>query len=493
MKRRRFLATTGIALLGGCTFGGSEETPTATPVSPPGTGTGTPTDDRGDDDRSLTAEDLRERRVVDFETAPLTVALYGRRRINDRVTTTYGISEPATADSPAVVHALVENRGSFEETFELRRIPGFWNPPSARRDDGDGTIYLAPTENYDLAESAPEVTRDENGRWRLRGGGREWLPEQVTLAPDEAVLGEYYLVGSDDPEEPPLGVGEYAFSYQGEGFTVSVWETDAPGPESASEFADADVPSLPDAEGMAWYHEADTSTAVYLQPAAERVEAPTCIEYELRNRSHERLSGNPYDWTLYKLVDGEWFRIAPWFINQPLSYIPPGDSDESELSLFHGEPIDCQDGRGVGHLGGGRYAYRVGFSRDNETHAALVDLEAPDVDPKPDDDVEIERDGEAVTATMPVWGDDEHPPDAEIVFERTDAEPDRRLVSEQLFRRPMRGYRNALPLFGEGVDRVVLHADRHVVGGTVGYEELERTVEYDGETFHVEGEDPLEE
>ena len=57
----------------------------------------------------------------------------------------------------------------------------------------------------------------------------------------------------------------------------------------------------------------------------------------------------------------------------------------------------------------------------------------------------------------------------------------------------MRGYRNALPLFEDGVERVVLRADRHVVGDTVDYDELEATVAYGGQRFHVEGEDPLRE
>ncbi|PSQ45097.1 hypothetical protein BRD14_00150 [Halobacteriales archaeon SW_5_68_122] len=495
MKRRRFLATSGIALLGGCTFGdfgGSPtETPTATPV-PSDESTGTPSGEPGDEP-SVTADELRERRVVEFETAPLTVALYGRRRINGRVTATYGISEPATAESPAVVHALVENGGGFERTVALRRIPGFWNPPSTRGEDGGGTVYLAPTENHDLAESVPEVRRDEAGRWRLANDGREWLPERLTLEPDEAVLGEYYLVASDDADDSPLVADEYRFLYQGEGFTVSAWETDAPGPEEGSTFEDPQVPPLPNAETMAWYHEADARAEVYLQPSEERVEAPACIEFELHNRSGERIAGNPYDWTLYKLDDGEWFRIAPWFVNQPLARIPPGNSDESELSLFHGEPMACEDGRGVGHLGGGRYAYRVGFGREGETHAALLDLEAPAVSPTPDDDAEIERDGDEVVVTTPVWNDEEHPPDAELVFERTDRDPDRRLVAEQLFRRPMRGYRNALPLFEDGVEQVVLRTDRHVVSDTVDYDELEATVAYGGQRFHVEGEDPLRE
>lgn len=496
MDRRRFIATTGLALLGGCTLGDTGETPadgpTATPIDPP---TGTPTDGPPTgDDTPISPEALRERRVVDFETAPLTVSVYGRRRINGRVTATYGISAPATADSPAIVHALVRNGTGFEQTFALRRIPGFWDPPSTRPDEGDGgSVYLAPTENHDLVETVPDVLRDADGRWRLADVNREWLPDTLTLAPDEAVLGEYHLVGSDDANEPPIGPGTYRFLYQGSGLTVAVWRTDAPGPSRSSTFERPDVPPLPNAETMAWFHDADRSTQVYLEPAAERVEAPACIEYELHNHSHDVVSGNPYRWTLYKLVDGTWFRIEPWGYNMPLARLPPGQRDASELSLFHGEPIDCEDGRGVGHLGGGRYAYSVGFSRGSETQAALIDLDAPAVHPAPDDDLVVDRDGTEVVVTTPAWHDDDHPPRAEIEFERTDREPDRRLIPEQLFRRPMAGYRNSLSFFEDGVDRVVLRADRHTVGDTVGYDELERTVAYEGERFHAVGEDPLKE
>lgn len=47
--------------------------------------------------------------------------------------------------------------------------------------------------------------------------------------------------------------------------------------------------------------------------------------------------------------------------------------------------------------------------------------------------------------------------------------------------------------FEDGVERVVLRADRRVVGDTVGYEEPEATVADGGERFHVEGEDSLRE
>lgn len=488
MQRRRFLAAVGTAaLLAGCPSQDvGSDTPTATPVD----GTDTPDSDPGDDP-SLAPEDLRDRRVVDFENVPLTVALYGRRRINGGVAVSYGISAPATDDSPAVVHALVHNGTGFEQTFALRRLPGFWDPPSADPGTETDPVYLAPTENHDLAETVPDVERDADGRWRLAGAGRDWLPDEATLTPGETLLGEYHLVASEDPSSDPLVVGDYRFNYQGEGFTISVWETDTPGPDEGSDHGGVEVPPLPNSEPTAWFHEADATTEVYLHPSAETVETPDCIEFELVNRSHGELTGNPYRWGLFKLVDGEWFRIAPWGIPVPASTIQPGESRTTELGVFHGESISCADARNVGHLGGGRYAYHGGFGRDRETRAALFDLDAPRVAPEPDDDVTVERDGQEVVVTMPAWNDEDHPPRAELVFERDLGDADRRLIPEQLFRRPMRGFRNALPLFDEGVERVTLRADRHVVGATVDYDDLEQRVAYDGETFSVVGEDPL--
>ena len=47
---------------------------------------------------------------------------------------------------------------------------------------------------------------------------------------------------------------------------MTVWETDAPGPEPASRFEGVSLPSLPGENGIAWYHEADTSTPTFVRP-----------------------------------------------------------------------------------------------------------------------------------------------------------------------------------------------------------------------------------
>lgn len=500
MDRRGFLATTGIALFSGCTFdSGTENMPnTETPVS-----TKTPTDDSSPtpDEGERSADRVREADgVVDFETADLTASLIGSRvgtRTDDGLVAQYALVEPATADSPAVVWAMMQNRRDYEQTFRARRIPGFGDPPRGRYDAvGDerlANVYLVPTENHDLIDYSVAVTRGDNGRWRLDTRPSEWLDATLTLDADEAVFGEYHLVGSRNHEDAPLSAGTYDFSYRDVGFSIALWPTETPGPDEESVFDSPDVPPLPNEGSTEWFHDADAGTEVYLEPSAERLEAPGRIDYTLYNRSRERLSGNPHRWGLYKLVDGKWHRIEPWAYVQPLSRVPPGDTDETSLGLYHGEAVPCDDVRTVGHLGGGRYSYHVDFAHGTETYAALFDLEAPAVDPQPDEDIEVERDDDELVVTMPEWHDDDHPPQAEIVIERASGPAERHLIPEQLFRRPMRGYRNTLPLFENGIDRITLRADRHVVGRTVGYEELEATVGYEGETFHVTGEDPLRE
>ena len=491
MERRRFLAVAvGSSLLAGCPSRDADaDTPTATPLK----GTETPTATPDGDDVEALVERLSEGpNVHEFENVPLTVSLHGdgfgsavTDRTDDGLRVVYGLVAPATDDAPARAVAVLRNGRDYEQTFQLRRIPGFDNPPRGRREAGEH-VYLAPTADHDLADFEPGVAQDDDGRWRLVATPSEWFPERLTLGPGEAVVGEYHLVGTHRADDAALVAGDYDFR----GFVITAWPTDAPGPAEDSRFADADVPALPVEGETAWFHEADASTEVYLEPSAEAVDPPACIEYELYNRSHDRLSGNPYSWGLFKLDDGEWFRIEPWGIPQPATTIGPGGTDASSLGVYHGDPVECEDDRGVGHLGGGRYAYHVDFARGDETHAALFEFDAPAVDPRPDEDVEVDRDADELVVTMPEWHDEDHPQRAELVFERAGGEPDRRLIPEQLFRWPMRGFRNALPAFEPDVERVVLRADRHVVGDTVGYEDLERRVAYRGETFRVEGEDP---
>lgn len=500
MDRRRFLGGTVAAValpVAGCigTPGSSDD--------PPGSDTSDDTDDRDDEppDEDPPAgngiwqplDDLpeppEERPVVDFETAPLTAAIpRGRRSTGDRFTVTLHPAEGATADSPATVTVAVANRQSFEQTIRPHRLLVLDDPPVFRTQAHD-SIYLVPSEDHPLAETTPGYSRDEDGRWRVESVGEDWFPETITAPPESGFVATYYLLGHHDREEPPIEAGRYRLRWRDGGFTVAVWPTDAPGPDERSSFADVSPPAIPNADEMAWHHDATRETGRYLLPSRETVDLPGAVSVDLYNYSRETMGGNPYYWRLYKLVDGEWYPISPWGWNQPFQELPPGSLADERLVLFHGEPIRLQGPRTVGHLGGGRYAYEVDFSAGEGTHATLLDVEAPALEVEPEPDAAVVETGETVVVELPNYADARRP--GTLTVDRVDAEPaaaDRRLIPEQLPRRPHRAIRNALTQFAAGVDRVEVRTNRGTALGPLGYDEGETTtIAYRGTVYELSG------
>ena len=490
MNRRTLLAATagGASLLAGCL--GADDDAETDPGSDP-----EPDDDPSESDSESASRDdpelpaFDEPSVVDFETAPLTAAVVGGRiRTDDRLEVGLEFAAPATEESPATLTVAVRNGMSYEQPFQPRRLVAF-DDPTTGRTAGRETVYLAPAKDHPLAETSPDYARDDDGRWRLESVDGDWFPETITLAGEETVVGEHYLLGHHARDEPPIDVGRYDFRWRGRGFTIAVWETDAPGPDGTSIFDGASVPDLPTEDELAWYHEATPATEAYLEPDVESVTAPAKVSFSLVNHSRESMGGNPYRWRLYKLEDEAWFPIAPWEWVQPYATVEPGGVDETALFLYDGEPIDRRGERTVGHLGGGRYAYTVDYSRDGETHAAMVDLEAPSLEVEPEADATIEDEGETIVVELPNYEDARRP--ATVTVTRADADVedvDERLLPEQLPRRPFRSLRNAIPLFDDGVKTVRVKTDRGTALRQFGYEEGERrTVAYEGRTFEATG------
>jgi hypothetical protein len=499
MKRRSFLAASAVALLGGCTFGIGDETPTrtstrtATPVSSTDS-TPSPTpvsepDERSPEERLRAADSL-----VEFETADLTATMLdgGEGHVTaDGLLTRHALVEPPTAESPAVVWATIRNTRDYEQTFYPGRLPGFGSTPAGRRvGSQDPRVFaiLAPTKQHDGIGYSVAVTRDEAGRWRLGVRTVDGFGGRLTLAPGETYFGEYHLVGPYDTEMPPIIRGRYDFGVDSYGFAISVWPTETPGPVEASTFENPDVPPLPVDGPTEWFHEAGEDTGVYLSPSAEQVSAPARVEYELQNRSKTTLDGKSNRWGLYKLESGVWHYVFTLGYPHTPSGLQPGETDRWRLGLYNGDAVKCDDYRAVGHLGGGRYAFHVGSSYDGEVHGALLDVEAPPVSPEPTEAVDIEYDGDEVIVTTPHWdgGDGWH--DKRFVFERTDAEPDRRLIPEQLYRPKLLGYRNSLPLFEDGVERVRLRVAGDDVAGYNVLKNEPKAVAYRDETVRVEWE-----
>lgn len=210
---------------------------------------------------------------------------------------------------------------------------------------------------------------------------------------------------------------------------------------------------------------------MYLRPSAEQADLPTKIDFTLVNHSRDAVSGNPYFWRLWKEVDDKWFHIAPYGWPLPLVRIPPGGRNESTLAAFSAHPVDCDDAREVGYLGGGRYAYEIGIGREDVTHAALLGFEAPSVTIEPTDGLEVSRDGAEVRVNWPRR--DDEVPGATLTLTRADA-AEHRLIPEQVMQSRNVALRNTLPFLDADVDRVRLVTDRNTVSRgarTGGYED----------------------
>lgn len=479
MRRRALLAALGTSLAAGCTSfgpGRSEPTPSPAPVpsdSPAHTDrspSGTPGDSEGPD---------RSWSLVEFETLPLTVSLTGTHpRTDDGAEIELAFVRTATADHPATVRGVFRNANPFANTFDLRGLPLFRNVPTAwpggrPRDDAytyRDELVLAPAAGHDLAETVPDRSLADDGRWRLTDEvAGPWFPDTHRLDAGESFRIAYALVGRREGSGFPRG--RYQFEgYDGRSVTFDVWSTGEPGPEESSRLAGAEPPPLPESASMAWAHEATPSSATYLRPSAERAALPAKLDFTFVNHSRQRVDGNPYFWRLWKLVDGQWFHVAPWGWPLPLLMLPPGGTSESTLAAFPDDPIDC-DGRSVGHLGGGRYAYEIGMGREGITHAALLDFEAPAMSVAPTDGLEVTGDGAHVRVEWP-RREDEVPP-AQLSLSRT-ASADERLIGEQVMQPRNAALRNTLAFMTPETERVTLVTDRNTVARgarTGGYED----------------------
>ncbi|WP_424002555.1 hypothetical protein ACOZ4I_02125 [Haloarcula salina] len=490
MRRRALLAalSTGAAGLAGCSFGGdgaddaTPATETDTPThSQPLTGTETgrrPDEPPRPDDPRL---------VVDLETGPRTYALSPYIEASDGGRVALWFDRTATADHPARLRGWLLNGNDFENTFRVDRLPAVGRVHGSQPDgyDHEASLHLAPTDGNALAATVPEVVRDESGYWRVADVG-PWMPETRRLAPGEWVRLEYAVVGESGMPGRPTGTYEF-----GEDATLSVWDTTSPGPEAESRFAGRSPPALPGDGRVQWYHEADAETAAFVRPSTERLALDGRVDFEMVNHSREGLQCG--HWDLYKLVDGQWFHVAPRVHTAECGLLPAGGREEWSLRAFNGDPVACDDGlRGGltrGYLGGGEYAVVAGYGHQTRESAALVELVGEQVTVRPPESVTSERDGSTVTVTTERFGDGERPPDASFTVREADGGGER-LVAEQLmgsgrFGPHGHGLRAALPFFSNGVDRVVVRTDEYGVSEVLGADDGERRFSFRGRSYVV--------
>lgn len=431
--------------------------------------------------------------VVELATGPRTYSLYPTRmHTDDGGRVSLWFERTATADHPTKVRGWFQNGNDYENTFEVRWIPAVGRTRS-RNPDGYGyeaRLHFAPTENNDLAETVPDVVRDESGYWRVASND-QWMPETVRLEPGEHVELEYVLVGG--PEMSGRPTGAYEFRGRDERVDVAVWDTNNPGPEAESRFAGRSVPEFDSDRTVGWYHDADRTTSAFVRPSKERVELDGRVGFEVVNHSHETLQCG--HWSLYKLVDGQWFHVAPRGHTSDCRTLVPGEKKQWSLRAFNGEAVPCDHGSfggsGLtrGYLGGGEYAVVAGYGHPTDASGAVVELVGDSVTLAPTDDASVERDGDTVTVTTGRYGDDEHPPDATFALTRAET-ADQRVIAEQVMATGRigggyTGLRNLLAVASSDVDRVVLRTDEHALHADLREEGATRRVRFRGQAYEI--------
>lgn len=439
--------------------------------------------------------------LIDLETIDRTYALMPISYSADRgVRVELWFDLTATDDSPARLTGKLRNLTENAHTVDLEEVPAVGDPHSQTLSgyDDETRLHFAPTENNELATEVPDILQNGDGLWNVRDVD-SWIQETVHLDPGEEIDLEYVLVGEPNLSDRPTGT--YVFRSHNRSVQVAVWDTDSPGPEVESHFAGRTLPPLPNRGGAStqWYHEADESTPVYLEPAREQLQLDGAIDFELVINTREP-TGCGY-WNLYKLVEGEWFNVAPRAQEDDCGTITPGARKSWTLRAFNGGAAACDGGctSGLtrGYLGPGTYAVVSGFGYPADETGALVELEGDPVSVETTPDATVERDGTEAVVTTDRYDDGVQPPDATLVVKRANDDSggagSHRVVAEQLMDDESGlglygALRDGIAAFDDGVERVEVRSDEHGVDFAVGYDSSARRVEFRGTTYDLTAE-----
>ncbi|WP_255195657.1 hypothetical protein [Halorarius litoreus] len=492
MHRRRFLALLGGAAAAGCSSpeaGVGTDQRTLTPVDVPATETTTP----GSGEPILSRGRFGEASIVNLRTGPRTVSLFPVRFGGDGLQVELRFTTTATFTHPARLTATVSNTDPAPTTVSRAALPPFDGVLAA---DGEGRPapsgatpprQLVPVTAFD-SEDGPAYERGSAGYWRATAS-QPSADTTLELDAEESRTLEYVLLGAPDSEG--FSVGQYATDGPRGSLSLAVWDTGAPGPRRESRFTDRAVPDLPNTDGTDWFHEATSRTGIFLRPTIERGSSPATFRFTLVDHTIDPLGGNPEEWKLYKLVDGKWYRVAPWTIELAAGPIAPGETFDYVVAAAHGPApeCDCTDTGGVvGRLGGGLYALEAGYSRvrTSETYAALLRFDAPDLRVEPTEGATVERHEDRTVVTRPEWNDGSGEPTATMTVTRARDLLARRVLPEQVYRRPYAALRDVVPYLAE--TPVVLRTGEELVRDFLGRGVSRRGFSYEGETYvAVEG------
>jgi len=505
VDRRQFLGlvAAGAAGVAGCSVVDRDGPETVTPVDVPDaqgvtrTTVGGPVPGPGDWMRSVDGPlGVRRPSLVRLETGPRVLAVAPTRyRTIGGFVVAVRLVGTASDESPARLQALLYNRTGQTSRAQLDRLAPFgavipraaYEPPvgESPTDERGASLVLVPTQAHDFVDASVPVTRGPDGYWHAADTSvGASVPETVTLDAEGYVTGEFFVCAG--PEAQGLRRGRYRFTTSATGTaddgppTVVVWNPAKPGPRRPSAFDGAPAPSIRPGGPVEWFHRTDRTSARYLLPETERVSLPALQFFHLVNRGSIWRSGRL---NLFKRVDDlasgasssagdgasggrEWYHVGPRpgvHLRRGFGGIQPVQPDgvaDFPVWLTQDRP-DRPVGRAIGYLGGGEYAFVVvPPATELPWHGARVTVEAPELTPRPQPDVRVERDGSTVVVTdSRVTG----PADASAVAvaHRVGRVEGRRLIPEQVMGQYGfgRALWNTLPLFEPGVDTVEYYAE----------------------------------
>lgn len=240
-----------------------------------------------------------------------------------------------------------------------------------------------------------------------------------------------------------------------------------------------------------------------LKKNAESIELPRgAVSFTLTNGTETTFMMNPYRWSVWKHIDGDWLHVLPQFWNQPLMELGSGDEHTWTVTIANEDedglrPAQGTDGDTVAGIGGGEYAFVTNGWFEGDGHeektgfCAGFTVEGGAVEVTPTESAVAERDDDTVVVT-----DDRDPTEhtrlAAFVLTRTEETEDaERMIPEQAVRWDYHAksfsYRNTLPFFEEGVNEV-RYETYNGTHPAFGVQEP-HAIEYEGEFYRVSAEE----
>lgn len=498
MRRRHLLGllAAGASGLGGCSGFGEEENPTVTPYEVPTVTRTIPgsaaTPERRAPARPEQWDTSDPADVVTFQTGPRTLAAGPLRyEPGKKTVVTLRVAETASADGPALIQALLFNSRGTHWNVPLDRFPPFSttalqgayappvDAPAETTEHAEGLV-LVPAPGHELTEREFTIKRGPQGYWHVDEdiSGRV-LPEEVEMGSMTGFIGEYWVLGSRGTSGLEPGRYHFGTDESTQKLTLTLWDSDHPGPNRDSRFGDERQPEFDVGQDIQWFHRADGSTSRYLLPDRERLSLPTTLSARLCNRGEQWITGQP---SLYKRVEDQWFRVGITRVLGGLHGagppIRPDGTVEYAIALAHG-PAQVATGPSIGHLGGGRYALVAWTQSVRAQYGMRFDVDAPAVTARPEKQVSVSRNGDTVIVADPELNGPEDI-GATAIARRTDG-PARQLIPEQVMGLFGATTRNTLPLFERDVETVRYHSTSRLPSTPVAFSD-DWTVRFGGVT-----------